>query len=66
VKARFDYVDFDTDLEGTSIAQVTVGVNFRPTQDSALKLDFVRGRGRDEFNNLGEHAFVLASLATYF
>lgn len=66
VKARFDYVDFDTDLEGTSIAQVTVGVNFRPTQDSAIKLDFVRGRGRDEFNNLGEHAFVLASIATYF
>ena len=66
VKARWDYVDFDSDVEGTSIAQVTVGVNFRPTQDSVLKLDFVRGRGRDEFNNLGEHAFVLASLATYF
>ena len=66
VKARWDYVDFDTEVEGTSIAQITVGVNFRPTQDSVLKLDFVRGRGRDEFNNLGEHAFVLASLATYF
>lgn len=66
VKARFDYIDFDTDVVGTSIAQITVGLNFRPTQDSALKLDVVRGRGRDEFNNLGEHAFVLASLATYF
>ena len=66
VKVRFDYVDFDTDLVGTSIAQLTAGLNFRPTQDSAIKLDFVRGRGRDEFNNLGEHAFVLASLATYF
>jgi hypothetical protein len=65
-KARFDYVDFDTAIDGTSIAQVTVGLNFRPTQDSAIKLDFVRGRGRDEFNNLGEHAFLLASLATYF
>ena len=66
VKARFDYVDFDTAIEGTSVAQVTVGLNFRPTEDSAIKLDYVRGRGRDEFNNLGEHAFVLASLATYF
>jgi hypothetical protein len=66
VKMRWDYIDFDTDIRGTSIAQVTVGVNFRPTQDSALKLDFVRGRGRDEFNNLGQHAFVLASIATYF
>ncbi|MFN2397778.1 MAG: hypothetical protein ABR543_03890 [Gemmatimonadaceae bacterium] len=65
-KTRFDYVDFDTDKVGTSIAQLTVGVNFRPTQDSVVKLDFVRGRGRDEFNNLGEHAFVLASIATYF
>ena len=66
VKARFDYMDFDTEVVGTSIAQITVGLNFRPTLDSVLKLDFVRGRGRDEFNNLGQHAFVLASLATYF
>jgi hypothetical protein len=66
IKARFDYMDFDSDVVGTSIAQVTVGLNFRPTQDSALKFDYVRGRGRDQFNNLGEHAFVLASLATYF
>ena len=66
VKARFDYVDFNSDMIGTSIAQLTVGLNFRPTQDSVLKLDFVRGRGRDEFNTLGEHAFVLVSLATYF
>lgn len=65
-KTRFDYMDFDTDIEGTSTAQLTVGINFRPTQDSVVKLDFVRGRGRDEFNNLGEHAFVLASIATYF
>ncbi|MGI9078038.1 MAG: hypothetical protein ACR2G6_12035 [Gemmatimonadaceae bacterium] len=66
VKVRYDYVDFDSDRIGTSIAQVAVGLNFRPTQDSVLKFDYVRGRGRDEFNNLGEHASVLVSLATYF
>ncbi len=66
MKARLDHVDFDTDIEGTSVAQFTVGLNFRPTPDSVVKLDYVRGRGRDEFNNLAEHAFVLASLATYF
>ncbi len=66
IKTRFDYMDFDSDVVGTSIAQITVGLNFRPTPDSVLKLDFVRGRGRDEFNNLGEHAFILGSLATYF
>ena len=66
VKARADYVDFDSQLVGQSTAQVTAGVNFRPTDDSVLKLDYVRGRGRDRFNNLAEHAFLLFSLATYF
>jgi hypothetical protein len=66
LKARFDYVDFDSQLAGQTAGQVTVGLNFRPTQDSVLKLDYVRGRGRDRFNNLAEHAFLLASLATYF
>jgi hypothetical protein len=65
-KVRWDYLDFDTGVVGTSTAQLSAGVNFRPTMDSVLKLDFVRGRRRDEFNNLGEHAYVLFSLATYF
>ena len=66
VKGRYDYVDFDTERTGQSSAQLSVVLNFRPTQDSVLKLDYVRGRGRDEFNNLAEHAFVLLSIATYF
>ena len=65
-KVRWDYIDFDSDRAGTSIGQITAGLNFRPTEDSVLKLDYVRGRGRDEFNNLGQHAFLLASIATYF
>jgi hypothetical protein len=66
LKARWDYVKFDADIPGESAGQVTVGANFRPTRDSAIKFDYVRGRGRDRFNNLARHAFVLASLATYF
>jgi hypothetical protein len=66
LKARFDHVDFDSRLAGQTSNQVTVGLNFRPTTDTALKLDYVRGRGRDRFNNLAEHAFVLMSVATYF
>jgi hypothetical protein len=66
LKARWDYVKFDASIPGESAGQVTVGANFRPTRDSALKFDYVRGRGRDRFNNLAQHAFVLASLATYF
>ena len=67
LKARWDYVKFDADMErGESIGQVTLGANFRPTQDSAIKFDYVRGRGRDRFNNLARHAFILGSIATYF
>ena len=66
LKARVDAVDFDTDRAGDSRVQLTLGLNFRPTTDSVLKLDLVRGRSRDRFNNPSEHAFLLASLATYF
>lgn len=65
-KLRMDYVDFDTERVGQGRGQVSLGLNFRPTQDSVLKLDYVRGRARDEFNNLADHAFLLFSLATYF
>ena len=66
VKARWDYLDFDTRTAGHSVGQVTLGVNFRPTKESVIKLDYVRGRQRDEFNNRSDFAFMLASLATYF
>lgn len=65
-KARWDWIDFDSRLPGSSVAQVTVGANFRVTRESLIKLDYVRGRGRDEFNNLARHAFILGSVATYF
>ncbi|MGQ0539551.1 MAG: hypothetical protein ACT4R6_11425 [Gemmatimonadaceae bacterium] len=66
LKLRFDFVDFDTRRQGHERAQVSLGLNFRPTRDTAVKLDYVRGRTWDEFSNRSEHAFVLASLATYF
>jgi hypothetical protein len=65
-KARWDAVDFNTARPGDSQMQLTVGLNFRPTRESVVKLDFVRGRARDEFNNASERAAVLFSLATYF
>jgi hypothetical protein len=66
VKARWDYVKFDADNAGESAGQVTVGANFRPTRETAFKLDYVRGRGHDRFNNRAHHVFLLASIATYF
>jgi hypothetical protein len=65
-KVRLDAVDFNTAIPGDSRAQISAGVNFRPTRESVLKLDFVRGRARDEFNNVSERAAFLFSLATYF
>lgn len=65
-KARLDAVDFDADRNGDSAERVSVGVNFRPTADTAIKLDYVRGRSFDPFNNRADHAAILFSLATYF
>ncbi|MGH7577994.1 MAG: hypothetical protein ACREM1_23090 [Longimicrobiales bacterium] len=66
LKARVDAVDFDTELSGDDVAQLTVGVNFRPTPDTALKLDFVRGLTRDRLNLRSDFAGILFSIATYF
>ena len=65
-KIRLDLIDFDTAESGDSAGRITAGLNFRPTRDSVVKIDFVRGRGRDRFNNLAENAAFLASIATYF
>jgi hypothetical protein len=66
IGTRYDVVDFDSEFIGDSLQRVTVGLNFRPTEDTALKLDYVRGNTRDRFNNLGEEAGLLFSIATYF
>jgi hypothetical protein len=66
LKARLEAVDFDTRRPGDDVRQVSLGVSFRSTRDTALKLDYTRGRGRDRFANPSDHAAVLFSIATYF
>jgi hypothetical protein len=66
VGTRYDAVDYDSGLIGDSMQRITFGLNFRPTEDAVFKLDYMRGRSRDRFNNLGEEAGVLFSVATYF
>lgn len=66
VRARYDAVDFDSEHIGDTRQRTTVGLNFRPTEDAVLKLDYMRGRTRDRFNNLGVEAGVFFSIATYF
>jgi hypothetical protein len=63
---RYDAVDFDLDETGDSRKRITLGVNFRPSSDVAMKLNYIRGRTRDRFNNAGDEAGLLFSIATYF
>ena len=63
---RLDALDFDSGRTGDSVEQLSLGLNFRPTADTALKLDYVRGRAFDRFNNRSDHAALLFSVATYF
>lgn len=63
---RADFVDFDADTLGDSIRQIQAGLNFRATNDTVLKLDYVRGRAFDRFNTPEDYAGILFSVATYF
>lgn len=65
-KARIDYVDFDRDVAGDDAFRFSIGVNFRPTSNTAFKLDYFRGRSHDRFNNAADEAGILFSAATYF
>jgi hypothetical protein len=63
---RLEAVDMDRGRDGDATAQVTAGVNFHPSSQSALKLDYVRNQSRDRFNNAAQGAAVKLSLTTYF
>ena len=66
VGVRYDGVDFDSDLIGDSAQRGSIAFNFRPSADAVLKLNYFRGRTRDRFNNAGDSAGVVFSIATYF
>jgi hypothetical protein len=64
--ARLDMVDFDRDLTGDSFKQITLALNFRPTEETVVKFNYIRGKGFDRFNNRGDTAGILLSVASYF
>ena len=66
LKARVDVIDLDSDAVGQHVRQAGGGVNFRPTSESVIKLELVRGWSYDRFNNRSDFARLLASFATYF
>ena len=63
---RLDVIDLDADLPGDNTRQASLGANFRPTQDTVFKFNYVRGTSRDRFNNPADHGALLFSIATYF
>lgn len=64
--ARVEALDLDADISGDNVKQISLGFNFRPTTETVFKLDYVRGRARDRFNNPSDFADFLFSVATYF
>lgn len=66
VKARVDAIDLDTEAVGQHVRQAGAGINFRPTSESVVKLEMVRGWSFDQFNTRSDFARLLASFATYF
>jgi hypothetical protein len=63
---RAGVVDFDADAVGDSHRRLTLGLNFRPEEDTVFKLDYQRDWERDPFNNEVKGAAFLFSVATYF
>ncbi len=63
---RYGLVDFDSDVDGDSQNRLTLGLNFRPTEDTVFKLDYQYNWLRDGFNLEARSAGLLFSAATYF
>ena len=63
-----DWVDFDTARNGDSESAATVGVNFRPTEDTVFKLDYAwmwtSAPGSTTWSLPSNRLFL--SLASYF
>ncbi len=64
--ARIEMVDFDRDIGGDDHTRLTVGLNFRPVQDTVLKLSYEQNWIRDRENNLTRSVGLIVSLASYF
>ena len=63
---RYDRIDFDTDLEGDDQTRLTLGLNFRPTENSVFKLNYLYNPHDDRNNVQAFGAGILFSVATYF
>lgn len=63
---RFEMVDFDQDLSGDDHTRLTLGVNFRPVQDTVIKLNYEQNWVRDRERNLTRGMRMILALSSYF
>jgi hypothetical protein len=64
--ARYGFVDFDADSAGDHTHRVTLGLNFRPVEETVFKLDYQRTISEDPLDNVEHSAAILFSVASYF
>jgi hypothetical protein len=64
--ARYEFVDFDSDIGGDAHQRLSVGLNFRPTSDTVFKFDYHHDWEWSRVNVLERGAGVNLSIATYF
>ena len=68
ISARYGFIDYDRDSEGNEQERITLGFNFRPVEETVIKLDYELdwdiGFGQVERGN--SKATYLLSIASYF
>jgi len=63
---RYDEVHLNKDINGELTRQFSLGLNFRPFEDSIFRINYTRGWSYDKIDNLTHIALMTASIATYF
>ncbi len=65
---RWDSVDFDADIDGDDQERLTLGLNFRPVEDSVFKIDwqFNWKRGENSSTRSKPQNRFFFSIASYF
>lgn len=66
VTARYDVADFDAELRGDATQKISFGINFRPANDTAFKLDYHYLSHWSRVDVVEKAAGINFSVASYF
>ena len=62
---RWDQINTNNEIAATAMERLTLGMNFRPVQDTAFKIDYQLNY-EDGKNNRIRNDGLIISVATYF